>query len=271
MARVCRTSRCVPTPGNHPYADANCQGQPRDGNCFFPFHGVFSPFSDFIRIIRYHRPFVASNATISPNAEIGENTIIQPNVFIGDHVKIGKNCIIHANVSIYPYTEIGDNTIIHSSAVIGADGYYFQKKNGKFRKFESCGRVFIKNDVEIGAACTIDRGVTKETTIGNGCKLDNMVQIGHDTVIGDNCLIGSQCAIAGVTKIEDDVILWARVVVNKDLVIGKGAVILATSGIDKNIPSGETYFGSPAQPVMAAWRELAAIRQLPNLLKKLEK
>ena len=228
------------------------------------------PFADFVKIIRHHRPFVASNTDISPTAEIGKGTVIQPNVFIGDHVKIGENCIIHANVSIYPHTVIGNNVVIQSSAVIGGDGYYFQKKNGAYRKFESCGRVIIKDDVEIGAACTIDRGVTGDTTIGNGCKFDNLVQVGHDTIIGNNCLIGSQCAIAGVTTIEDDVIIWARVVVNKDVVVGKGAVILATSGIDKNIPAGGTYFGSPVQPVMTAWREMAAIRQLPELLKKIK-
>jgi UDP-3-O-[3-hydroxymyristoyl] glucosamine N-acyltransferase len=229
------------------------------------------PFSDFIKIIRYHHPFVASSVAISPTAIIGNDSVIQPNVFIGDHVKIGKGCIIHSNVTIYPYTEIGNNVIIHSSSVIGADGYYFQKKNGRFRKFESGGRVVIHDDVEIGASCTIDRGVTSDTTIGEGSKLDNLVQIGHDTVIGKNCLIGSQCAIAGVTKIEDDVMIWARVVINKDLVVGKGAVLLATSGIDKNIPAGKTYFGNPAQPVITAWREIAALRQLPKLLKFLKK
>ncbi|MCL2042336.1 MAG: UDP-3-O-(3-hydroxymyristoyl)glucosamine N-acyltransferase [Bacteroidales bacterium] len=228
------------------------------------------PFADFVRIIRHHRPFVAAQAAVSPNAEIGEGTVIQPNTFIGDHVKIGKNCIIHSNVSIYPHTVIGDHVVIHSSAVIGADGFYFQKKNGAYRKFESGGRVVIKDDVEIGVACAIDRGVTGDTTIGNGCKLDNQIQIGHDTCIGNNCLIGSQCAIAGVVTIEDDVILWARVVVNKDVVVGKGVIMLATSGIDKSLPEAGTYFGSPAQPVMTAWREMAAIRQLPEMLKKMK-
>lgn len=227
------------------------------------------PFADFVRIIRKHRPFVPATATVSPNAQIGEGTVIQPNVFIGDHVKIGKNCIIHANVSIYPFTEIGDNVIIHSSAVIGGDAYYFQRKDGIFRKFETCGRVVIGNHVEVGAACTIDSGVTGDTFIGDGCKFDNLVQVGHDTVIGKNCLIGSQCAIAGVTKIEDDVILWARVAVNKDLVVGKGAVLLATSAVDKDVPAGATYFGAPAQPVRQTWKEMAAVRQLPELLQKL--
>lgn len=227
------------------------------------------PFADFVKIIRKHRTFIPTTAAVSLNAEIGENTVIQPNVFIADHVKIGKNCIIHANVSIYPYTEIGDNVIIHSSSVIGGDAYYFQKKDGKYRKFETAGRTIIRNDVEIGAACTIDCGVTGDTFVDDGCKFDNHVQVGHDTFIGKNCLIGSQCAIAGVTKIEDDVILWARSAVNKDLVVGKGAVLLATSAVDKDVPAGATYFGSPAQPAKQAWREMAAIRQLPELMKKL--
>jgi len=229
------------------------------------------PFDDFVKIILHHRPFVANNTAVSTSAEIGKGTVIQPNTFIGDHVKIGKNCIIHSNVSIYPHTVIGDNVVIHSSTVVGADGFYFQKKNGIYRKFESCGRVVIKDNVEIGAGCAIDRGVTGNTTIGTGTKLDNQVQIGHDTTIGNNCLIGAQCAIAGVTTIEDDVILWARVVINKDIIIGKGVVMLATSGADKNITEAGTYFGSPAQPVMTAWREMAAIRQLPDFLKKISK
>jgi len=227
------------------------------------------PFADFVKIIRRHRPFVASETAVNSSAKIGEGTVIQPNTFIGDHVKIGRNCIIHSNVSIYAHSVIGDNVVIHSATVIGSDGFYFQKKSGTFRKFESGGRVVIHDNVEIGAGCAIDRGVTSDTIIGSGTKLDNQVQIGHDTRIGNNCLIGSQCAIAGVTTIEDDVILWARVVVNKDITIGKGVVMLATSGIDKSLPPGGTYFGSPAQPVMTAWREVAAVRQLPELLKKM--
>ncbi len=221
------------------------------------------PFRDFVWFIERYRSFIPATASVSPTAMIGEGTIIQPGAFVGNHVKIGKNCIIHANASIYDYTQIGDNTIIHSGVILGADGYYFQKRDGKHRKFTSVGRVIIGNDVEIGALCAIDKGVTSDTTIGDGTKFDNHVQVGHDTVIGKNCLIGSHSAIAGVTTIEDDVVLWARVSINKDIIVKKGAVILATSAIDKSVDGdGKEYYGSPAQEKSVAWRELATLRRI---------
>lgn len=220
------------------------------------------PFDAFISIIKKHRPFVPATAMVSDTATIGEGTVIQPGVFIGHHVSIGRNCIIHANVTIYDHCVIGDDTIVHSGSVIGADAYYFQRRPEGYRKFESCGRVIIGNNVEIGALCTIDRGVTSDTTIGDGTKMDNHCQVGHDTVIGRNCLIGAFAAIAGVTSIEDDVVLWGRVSVNKDLVIGKGAVVLATSGVDKSIEGGKTYYGVPAEEARKKWREIAILRRL---------
>lgn len=227
------------------------------------------PFGAFVSLIKRFRPFERAVAAISPTAVIGEGTIIQPNAFVGNHVVIGKNCIIHSNVSIYDHVIIGDNVIIHSGSVIGADGYYFQRKPVGYRKFESCGRVVISDFVEIGALCAIDIGVTGDTFIGCGTKFDNHVQVGHDTYIGANCLIGSHCAIAGVSRIEDDVILWGKVAINKDLVIGKGAVILATSAVDKSLEGGKTYFGVPADDARKKWRELAALRQLPSILSSL--
>lgn len=224
------------------------------------------PFDAFIQLIRKYRPFESSNVRVSPTAVIGEGTIIQPGAFIGNHVTIGKNCVIHANVSIYDHTTIGDDVIIHSNSVLGADAYYFQRRPEGYKKFESCGRVIIGNRVEIGALCSIDKGVTGDTEIGDGTKLDNHCQVGHDTYIGKNCLIGSHAAIAGVTRIEDDVIIWGRVAINKDLVIGKGAVVLATSAVDKTLEGGKTYFGVPADEVRKKWRELAALRQLPDLI-----
>ncbi|MBP6872801.1 MAG: UDP-3-O-(3-hydroxymyristoyl)glucosamine N-acyltransferase [Bacteroidales bacterium] len=227
------------------------------------------PFRDYVWLAKHFRPFVASSAAISPTAEIGEGTVIQPGVFIGNHVKIGKNCIIHSNVSIYDHSIIGDEVIIHANSVIGADAYYFQKKPAGYRKMESCGRVVIKDRVEIGALCSIDKGVSADTIIDEGTKFDNHVQVGHDTYIGKHCLIGAHCAIAGVTKIEDEVILWGRVAVNKDLVIGKGAVILATSAVDKSIEGGgKTYFGAPAEEARKKWREMVYLRQLPELFEK---
>lgn len=224
------------------------------------------PFAAFIALIRQFRPFVPATAAVSPLAVIGEGTVVQPGAFIGNHVVIGKNCVIHSNVSIYDHCIVGDNVVIHANSVLGADAYYFQKKNGEFRKFESCGRVVIGDKVEIGALCTIDRGVTGDTTIDTDTKLDNHVQVGHDTYIGKHCLIGAHCAIAGVTRIEDDVLLWGRVSVNKDLVIGKGAVVLATSGVDKSIEGGKTYFGIPVDESRKRWRELASLKQLPALV-----
>ncbi len=226
------------------------------------------PFSDYVSLVKKFRPFESCSDLISKTAEIGKGTILQPGVFIGNNVKIGKNCIIHSNVSIYDFCEIEDNVIIHANSVIGADAFYFQRRKQGYKKFESCGRVLLKNNVEVGALCSIDKGVSGDTIIDEGTKLDNHCQIGHDTYIGKNCLIGSHAAIAGVTKIEDDVILWGRVAVDKDLVIGKGAVVLGTSGVDKNIEGGKTYFGVPAEEARKKWKELAALRQLPGILKK---
>jgi UDP-3-O-[3-hydroxymyristoyl] glucosamine N-acyltransferase len=225
------------------------------------------PFGCYVKLAKLHAPFVPANGMISETAVIGEGTVIQPGAFIGNKAVIGKNCLIHANVSVYDGTIIGDNVIIHSGSVLGADAYYFQRKPEGYRKLETCGRVVIGNNVEIGALCSIDRGVSGDTTISDGVKFDNHVQVGHDTFIGRNCLIGAHSAIAGVTRIEDEVIIWGRVAVNKDIVIGKGAVILATSAVDKSIEGGKTYFGIPAEEAIKKWREMAALRKLPDFLK----
>ncbi len=228
------------------------------------------PFDAFVNLIQRVRPFQASNSAVSETAKIGEGTVIQPGAFIGNHVSIGKNCLIHPNVSIYDHCLIGDNVIIHANSVIGADAYYFQKRPEGYKKFESCGRVILGDNVEVGALCSIDRGVTGDTIIGKGTKFDNHCQVGHDTYIGLDCLIGSHAAIAGVTRIEDEVIIWGRVAINKDIVIGKGAIILATSAVDKSLEGGKTYFGAPAEEVRKKWRELAALRQLPDFMQKMQ-
>lgn len=228
------------------------------------------PFSDFLTLIKKFRKFERCDHQVSKKAEIGEGTIIQPGVFVGNNVKIGKNCLIHANVSIYDHCVIGDNVIIHSNSVIGADAYYFQRRKDAYKKFESCGRVIIGDDVEIGSLCSIDKGVTSDTKIGKGTKFDNHVQVGHDTEIGKNCLIGSHSAIAGVTKIEDDVILWGKVNIDKDIVIGKGAVILATSSVGKSLEGSKTYFGTPAIEAGKKWREMVLIKKLPELYDKIQ-
>lgn len=228
------------------------------------------PFAAYVSLVKKFRPFVPASAMVSDSAEIGYGTVIQPGAFIGNHVKIGNNCIIHPNVTIYDHMVIGNNVVIHSGSVIGADAYYFQRKPAGYRKFESCGRVILEDNVEIGANCCIDKGVSGDTVISFGTKTDNFIQVGHDTYIGKHCLIGAHSAIAGVTRIEDDCILWGRVSINKDIVIGKGAVILATSGVDKSLEGGKVYFGAPAIEARRAWRELACIRQLPEIIEKLK-
>ncbi len=229
-----------------------------------------APMDAFNSLTAHFRPLVPSNTMVSPSANIGENTIIQPGAFVGNNVTIGDNCIIHANVSIYDNTVIGNNVIIHSNTVIGGDAYYFQKRESGYEKFLSAGRVILGDNVEIGASCSIDKGVTGDTTIGDGTKMDNQCQVGHDTIIGKHCLIGAFAAIAGVTEIEDEVIIWARVAINKDIVIGKKAVIMATSAVDKTIEGGKVYMGSPVMEARQYWKQFVALRQVPELLKKIK-
>lgn len=229
------------------------------------------PFTDFNTITQYFRPFEPASNSISDSATIGQNTIIQPQVFVGNHVKIGKDCLIHPNVTIYDHTVIGDRVVIHSGTVLGGDAFYFQKRPHGFDKLQSCGRVVIENDVEIGASCTIDKGVTGDTIIGEGTKLDNQVQVAHDTAIGKKCLIASQVGIAGCVRIEDEVTLWGQVGVISDITIGKGAVVYAQSGISKDLEPGKAYFGSPAGEAREKYRELGYIKNLPGLYEKMKK
>ncbi len=228
------------------------------------------PFKDFMHIIKKFRPFRASEEMISKTAKVGEGTFIQPGVFVGEQVEIGSNCIIHPNVTIYNHCIIGDNVVIHSGSVIGADGFYFQKRDDHTEKFESCGRVILEDHVEIGACCTIDRGVTGDTIIGEYTKFDNHIQVGHDTCIGKRCLFASAVLIAGVTRIEDDVTLWGQVVINKEVVIHSGAVVLAVSAVDKDLEGNKTYFGAPAIEASKKWRELAMLRKLPEIYKNMK-
>ncbi len=169
------------------------------------------PFRDFNKLTRHFKPFESANSAISPSAEIGAGTIIQPGTFIGNHVKIGKDCVIHPNVTIYDGCIIGDNVTIHANTVLGADAFYYKNRPEGFDKLLSGGTVVIENHVDIGASCTIDKGVTGATTIKEGSKLDNQIQVGHDTIIGKKCLIASHVGIAGCVVIEDEVTLWGLV------------------------------------------------------------
>ena len=153
-----------------------------------------TPFDAFNQLILKFRPFQPFCIMHKQLAQkLVKDTIIQPGAFVGNHVTIGDNCIIHSNASIYDHSVIGNNVIVHSNSVIGGDGYYFQRRPQGYVKFHSGGRVILEDDVEIGACCSIDKGVTGDTIIGKGTKMDNQCQVGHDTRIGKNCLIGALC------------------------------------------------------------------------------
>jgi UDP-3-O-[3-hydroxymyristoyl] glucosamine N-acyltransferase len=235
---------------------------------------VKEPFEAYLKIVNYFRPFVPATKLINDTVTIGTNTVLMPNVFIGKDVIIGNNCIIHCNVSILDYTQIGNNVVIQAGTVIGSDAFYYNtKKNRKiwYKKMQSCGSIVIEDDVEIGAGCTIDRGVTAFTRIGQGTKIDNMVHIGHDTDIGKNCLIAAQVGIAGAVNIEDGVVLWGQVGVSKTLTIGENAVVYAQSGVPASLEKNKIYFGSPAEEASIKKRELVWIKRIPEMWEKLKR
>lgn len=231
------------------------------------------PFGDFNKLTRHYNPFEPLLAQISPTAEVGEGTHLQPGVVIGNHSRIGKNCVIHANVTICDHCHIGDNVIIHPNTVIGGDAFFFKTRdNGTFyyEKMHTGGRVIIENNVEIGSNCTVDRGATGDTVIGEGTKMDNLVHIAHGAVIGKNVLIAAQVGVAGKTIVEDEVIIWGQVGISKELHIGRKAVILAKSGVGNDLEAGKTYFGAPAIEARQKWREIAMVRKLPQLFEKIK-
>ena len=232
---------------------------------------VENPFEAYCKIVHHFYPFTPAQEAISSTAKIGQHTTIYPNVFIGHHVTIGSNCIIHPNVSIMDNCIIGNNVIIQPGTVIGSDAFYYNGKKTRpiwYNKMPSCGRVIIENFVEIGANCTIDRGVSSDTVIGQGTKFDNLIHIGHDTVIGKNCLFAAQVIVGGCVDIKDGVTLWGQVVVNKTLTIGENAVVLGKGGVVGSIAGNKTYWGTPAQDASIAKRELIWIKRIPQLWDK---
>lgn len=228
------------------------------------------PFRDFNKLTNHFRPFTFANVSISNSAIVGDGTVIQPNCFIGHNVQIGKNCIIHSNVSIYDNCIIGDNVFIQAGTILGADAFYYKKRPEGFDQLLSGGRVVIENNVGIGALCTIDRGVTGDTTIGEGTKIDNQVHVGHDTIIGKKCLIAAQTGIAGCVIIEDEVTLWGQVGTTSGITIGANAVVLGQTGVTKSIEGGKSYFGTPIEESREKLKQLANIKRIPEIIKNLK-
>lgn len=232
---------------------------------------VEDPFEAYQTIVTHFLPFVPQRNLLADDVIVGEGSVIMPGTFIGPRVVIGANCTIHPGVHILGDTIIENDVIIQSGTVIGSDAFYYNKKtnrNIQYKKMLSCGRVVLEQGVEIGAHCTIDRGVSDETRIGAGTKLDNLVHIGHDTIIGKNCLIAAQVGIAGASILEDNVILWGQVGVNKTTRIKAGAIVNGQSGVISDLTGNTTYFGTPALPAREKLKETIWLKRLPQLWDK---
>jgi UDP-3-O-[3-hydroxymyristoyl] glucosamine N-acyltransferase len=223
------------------------------------------PFKAYDQLIREFRPFRPLTTQLDPSSKIHPSTIIEPGVVIAHNVEIGESCHIQANVVIMEHTIIGNNVTIQAGSMIGTDAFYFKKHDdGTFEKWRSGGRVIIEDNVDIGACCTINKGVSGDTIIGEGSKLDCQVPVGHGVVIGKNCIIAGQVGIGGKTIVEDNVILYGQVGLSPRIRVGEGAVISAQSGVSKSLAGKKAYFGSPADEIRTKQKELAALRHLPE-------
>lgn len=232
------------------------------------------PFHDYCKLVFkfWNKEEVPNTGYyIAPDAIIGKGTLIYPGACINNGVKIGKDCIIHPNVVLHKDTILGDRVIIKANTVIGDDAFYYKGRGTHFDKWPSCGRVIIHDDVHIGSCCTINKGVSGDTIIGKHTKLDNHCHIAHGVEIGERCLFAAQLGVAGKTYIEDDVTVWGQCGIIKDIRVGKGAIILSKSLVTKSIRGNKVYTGNPAREKKVAFKELAALRLLPQFMEEVRK
>lgn len=204
---------------------------------------------------------IGANVVIGPGVEIGRGTVIGANTVIGAGVSIGRNCIIAANCTI-DCAHLGNDVVIHSGVRIGTEGFGWLDFGRTNRKVPQLGRVLVQDRVEIGANSTIDRGALGDTMIGEGTKIDNLVQIGHNCKIGRNCLIAAMSGLAGSTTVGDGVLMGGGVGTSGHLTIGAGSVVNGRAAVTKNWPPGSKLAGAPAQDIRDFWRELATMRKL---------
>lgn len=228
-----------------------------------------APFDSFNKITNHFSPFKAWSNPVGDHFSVGENTEIFPNVSIGHNVKIGSGCVIHSGAVIGDHTIIGDDVIVGPNSVIGHYAFYYKKKQSGYDRMHTCGRTILEDRVEIGALSTVDRGVTGDTVIGAGTKIDNQVHVGHDTVIGENCLFAANVGIAGCVVIKNNVTLWGQVGVVSDITIHDNVTVLGQSGVGNDLEAGKTYFGSPCGEARVKFKELAAFKKLPSIIENL--
>jgi UDP-3-O-[3-hydroxymyristoyl] glucosamine N-acyltransferase len=215
---------------------------------------------------------VGARAVIEDEVEIGAGTSIGAGVFLGRGSVIGVDCILHPGVSIYPGMRIGNRVVIHSGTVIGSDGFGYVFAEGRHQKFPQLGQVIVEDDVEIGSNATIDRGALENTVIGQGTKIDNLVQIGHNVRVGRHCVIAAQTGVAGSSEIGDYVVMGGQVGVGNAVRIEDQAIIGAQAGIPtgKIVRRGLTMWGTPARPLAEFKKTYAELTNLPNLVKKVK-
>ena len=204
---------------------------------------------------------IEPGAVVGARVEVGSGTVIGANAVIGAEVRIGRDCSIGAGTTITD-TLIGDKVIVHPGCKIGQDGFGFVMGASGHVKVPQVGRVIIQDHVEIGAGTTVDRGAIRDTVIGEGTKIDNLVQVGHNVSIGRHCVVVAQSGISGSSTLEDFVVLGARVGLNNNVTIGEGAQIAAISVVHGDVPPGARWGGTPAKPVKQWFREMMILERL---------
>lgn len=215
--------------------------------------------------------FIGDYVCIGGGAVIGDQVSIHPHCFIGDHVVLGKHVKLHSGVRIYASCVLGNDIEIHSNAVIGADGFGFApRQNSQYRKVAQIGNVVIGDHVEIGAGTTIDRATLGSTRIGQGVKLDNLIQVAHNVSIGENTVIAALVGISGSTKIGKNCMIGGQAGIGGHLTIGDNVKIAAQSGVTKDIGSDSTVMGFPAMEAKKFRRSLVYSRNLESTIKRLE-
>jgi len=207
---------------------------------------------------------------VGEQTTIGDGSEIHPQVYIGDRVHIGKRCVLHPGVKIYSNCVIGDDVVIHAGTVIGSDGFGFAPKNdGAYSKVPQLGNVIIEDGVEIGANTTIDRATIGSTIIRRGVKLDNLIQVAHNVEIGAHTVIAAQTGISGSTQIGEQVMIGGQAGIAGHIHLGNKVKVGAQSGVSKDAPDGKLLNGSPATDLASSFRQLALIRQLPEMERRI--